>query len=312
MSFHTRNKILLVIAGPTGAGKTELALNIAEYFGAEIVSADSRQVYSEMKIGTARPEPEELKRVSHHFIGNILISQEYNVGLYEKEVISFLKEYYNKNDIAIICGGTGLYLEAVLNGIDNFPDIDRNILVEIQNEFEKKGLIYLQNELKRADPEYFNRVDIHNPQRLIRALSVAKQSGKPYSYFLDKINIKRDFDSVNLLIDLPRNILYQKINNRVDRMIDNGLEIEARTLYEQRNCKALQTVGYKELFSYFDGLISKEEAIELIKRNTRRYAKRQLTWFNNRGEWFKIDPRNYSSVLNLIITKINQIEKRYS
>lgn len=312
MNFNSGNKNLLVIAGPTGAGKTELAISIAEYFGAEIISADSRQVYSEMKIGTARPEPEELKGVPYHFTGNISISQEYNVGLYEREVISFLKAYYKKKDIAILCGGTGLYIEAVLNGIDNFPDSDTQIQDEIRYKFEKVGLIYLQDELKRVDPVYFSRVDIYNPHRLIRALTVTKQTGKPYSYFLNKTNVNRDFQAFNLLTELPRNVLYNKINDRVDRMVERGLETEARALYEHRNCKALQTVGYKELFSYFDGLISKEGAIELIKRNSRRYAKRQLTWFNNRGEWIKIDPRDIDSVINLIINKINQIEKRYS
>ncbi|MBK7095822.1 MAG: tRNA (adenosine(37)-N6)-dimethylallyltransferase MiaA [Saprospiraceae bacterium] len=312
MNSNNEHKILVAIAGPTASGKTELSLKIAANLGADIISADSRQVYREMEIGTARPDPEELQRVAHHFIGNISVTQEYNVGLYEHEVMRFLNEYFNTKDIALICGGSGLYLEAVLNGIDDFPEIDRNIIDEIQDKFEKNGLTYLQNELKNTDPEYFDRVDIYNPHRLIRALSVIKQTGKPFSCFLEKTSTEREFSNIKLLIDLPRKILYERINKRVDNMMERGLEDEARKLYEHRKCKALQTVGYKELFSYFDGLVSIDEATELIKRNTRRYAKRQMTWFNNRGDWLKIDPDDIDSVYNILTDKIKQIEKRYS
>ena len=312
MSLKTENKILIVIAGPTASGKTDFAIKLAEKFNAEIISADSRQVYNEMNIGTAKPDVDDLNRVAHHFIGNVLISEKYNVGIYEKEVISFLDEYYKNKDIAILCGGTGLYIEAVLNGLDHFPDIDIEVLDKIEYDLKNKGLNFLQKELKIADPEYFNKVDIYNSHRLIRALSVIRQTGQLFSGFLEKNNSAREFQSIELLIDPPRSILYERINKRVDLMINNGLEQEARTLYDQRKCKALQTVGYRELFGYFDGSISRDDAIELIKRNTRRYAKRQVTWFRNRGEWTEVDPENFESVLSLIYQKINQIEKRYS
>ena len=303
-----KKKLLVVLAGPTASGKTEFSLKIAQHFGAEIISADSRQVYKEMKIGTAIPNTDELNTAKHHFIHNISIHDNYNVGIYEKQVIDFLNYYFVNHEIAILVGGTGLYIDAILNGIDVFPDIDEKIKSKVIEDFNNCGIELLQNELYEKDLKYYKSVDLNNPHRLIRAISVIRQSGIKYSDFVNKNNIIRKFEHINFCIDLPREVLYNRINIRVDTMIYKGLIQEAKDLYEYKNMKALQTVGYKELFEYFDGLCSLDEAIGKIKQNTRRYAKRQMTWFRNKGNWNFIFPDKIENILNLINKKIIEIQ----
>jgi tRNA dimethylallyltransferase len=305
LEYMTENKVLIALAGPTGSGKTALAIRLAETLGADIISADSRQIYREMRIGTARPNDEQMNRIQHYFIGNVSIRDNYNAGRYESEVLDFLTKYYRDKNIAILCGGTGLYLEAVLTGLDEFPDIDEAISASVQSDMQSKGLKFLQEELKQMDPAYHMRVDLNNPHRVMRAVAVIRQSGIAFSDFLQKKKERRTFSIIRLAIDLPRAVLYERINARVDVMIENGLIEEARQLYGYRNYKALQTVGYKELFEHFGGLITLDEAIELIKRNTRRYAKRQLTWFRNKGNWISIDPKDEQRIMELIISKIS-------
>ena len=297
------NKRLIVIAGPTAVGKTDFAIKLALQLNSEIISADSRQVYQEMSIGTAKPTMKERKGVKHHFICNASIHETYNVGIYEKEVLSFLKDYFKSKDIAILCGGTGMYIDAVTKGLDSFPEVSNEIKEKITLSYESKGIEYLQEQLKTLDPVYFESVDIQNPHRLMRALSIIKQTGKPFSSFLGKEKKKRDFDIEYILLDLPRETLYDRINMRVDIMLEKGLENEAMKLEQFQELKAMQTVGYQELFSYYDGEISYEEAISLIKRNSRRYAKRQLTWFRNREEWKTYNPNDYDLVLNYLNEK---------
>lgn len=301
MDKESNKKILIVIAGPTASGKTSLSIELAKKLDADIISADSRQVYKEMNIGTAKPSIEEMQGVKHHFLGNVSIHNKYDVGLYENEVIAFLEDYFNDKNYAILVGGTGLYINSVLYGLDKFPEVEESVKIKLTQELEDKGIVYLQKELKKYDPEYYGKVDLNNAHRLIRALSVIIQSGNPYSSFLNKEKNSRSFQIKKILLDTPREKLYERINLRVDLMIQNGLEKEARKLYQYKNLKALQTVGYSELFSYFDEDISREEAIELIKRNTRRYAKRQMTWFRNKGEWNKFEYYDVEGIYNKII-----------
>ena len=305
LKIEKENKTLIVIAGPTASGKTDLAIQISKEFNACIISADSRQIYRELNIGTAKPVQKILKETDHHFIDHISITTDYNAGTYEKEVIIFLENYFKAKNIAILCGGTGLYIDAVLNGLDSFPEINKETIAGIEVDLAEKGLAYLQNELKSCDPDYYNKVDLNNPHRLIRALSVCRETGVPFSHFLKKGNTEREFNVINLFLDIPRKQLYERINNRVDEMINAGLVEEAKHFYQFKDFKSLQTVGYRELFKYFDGLITWDEAVELIKRNTRRYAKRQLTWFNNKDSWIKINPSETDKIIDLIKNKIN-------
>jgi len=300
LNKEQHKKLLIVIGGPTASGKTSIAIKLAKMTGAEIISADSRQVYKEMSIGTAKPDIKEMDGVKHHFISNVSIHDEYNVGKYEKEVVSFLDKYFKTNDIAILVGGTGLYINAVLNGLNEFPEVAPEIKEKLNLLFQQHGIFYLQEELKKMDSKYYDKVDLDNPHRLIRALSVIYSGKKPYSFYLDKEKPKRKFESKRIMLDLPRELLYERINNRVDIMLENGLENEARELFELKHLKALQTVGYSELFNYFEGNIDRETAIDLVKRNSRRYAKRQLTWFRNKGDWKMISPNSFEKILEYL------------
>ena len=302
MSNNTKkaDNILIVIAGATATGKTATAVTLAQHLECDIISADSRQVYKEISIGTAKPGKEEMQGVKHHFIDHISIFENYDAGIYEKEVIEFLNRYFKNTNIAILCGGTGMYIEAVLHGLDEFPLVPAEIRDKYIFLHKNKGLEYLREELKQKDKKYYDMVDIHNPHRLIRALSVIDFTGKKFSDFLRGKAKKRNFRYIPVRLELPRDILYEKINNRVDIMIKNGLIEEARSLYQHKHLKALQTVGYKELFDYFEGKTTKNEAIDLIKRNTRRYAKRQITWFKNRGDWTAFHPGNIGEILHFI------------
>ena len=279
MSVADKNKRLIVISGATAIGKTALSIQLAQHFNSEIISADSRQFYKELKIGAVPPSEEELVKVKHHFIQHLSVKDDYNVGLFEKDAIALLHNLFKKTDILIMVGGSGLYMDAVCNGLDTFPEVDEKIKKELIAEYKNKGITFLQDELKKRDPVYFDIVDINNPQRLIRALAVIRESRKPFSSFRNKTSAKRDFKISHFSLEMEREKLYERINRRVDLMMEEELLKEVENLIPYKNKNALQTVGYKELFSYFDGEISLEEAINKIKQNTRRFAKRQISWF---------------------------------
>ncbi len=281
-------KKLILIGGPTASGKTDFAIAMAQHFGTEIISADSRQFYKEMSIGTAKPSPNDLAKAKHHFVGNLSIHTPYSVGDFERDALAVLDTIFEKNDVAVMVGGTGLYIRAVCEGLDEFPDVPLSIRQEFETLFEKEGIESLQNLLQQVDNEYFNEVDIHNPMRLIRALSVWKVSGQPFSSFRSRTKAERNFEPIYLAIDLPRPDLYDRINRRVDIMLAEGLLEEAKALYPFKHLNALQTVGYTELFAHFDGFMTLDEAIDKIKQHTRNYAKRQTTWFRKNDFWQRI------------------------
>lgn len=294
--MNSGKKYLVVIAGPTGVGKTALAIQLTKHFNSEIISADSRQFYKETSIGTAKPSEEELKIVPHHFINTLSIQQNYSVGDYEKEVIRLLDELFQTHSILFLVGGSGLYIDAVLYGVDEFVEVSEKNREEIKLRYEKEGLPWLQEELKLRDIQYYNTVDLNNPQRLMRALEVCLESGKPYSSFLKNKTPKREFETIKLLINQPREVLYEKINKRVDKMIADGLEAEAQSLYPFKHLNALNTVGYKEWFLHFSGEVTRDAAIDLIKQKTRNYAKRQLTWFKNQDNYEEFSPDDFDKL----------------
>lgn len=291
-----QKKYLVVIAGPTGVGKTALAIKLAKHFGTEILSSDSRQFYIETSIGTAKPTSEELATVPHHFINTLSIHQNYSIGDFERDAIQVLNKLFESHDIVFLVGGSGLYINAVLYGVDEFIDVSETTRVAIKEEYAQKGLIWLQDQVKELDPNYYDEVDINNPQRLMRALEVCRESGKAYSSFLSKNKKTRTFESIKILINTSRDELYERINKRVDKMIEEGLEGEVKNLMPYKQLNALNTVGYKELFSYFEGEIAREQAIELIKQKTRNYAKRQLTWFNNQDTYEEFSPDDFEKI----------------
>lgn len=282
------NKYLIVIVGPTAIGKTSKAIEVAQNYNCEILSCDSRQFYKEMSIGTAVPSKEELSAVKHHFIHNKSIVDKYTVGDFERDAIQKLDLLYTTSDFAVMVGGSGLYVEAVLFGMDEFPEIDPSIRVEIQNNYQNLGITYLQESLQKLDADQFEVIEKGNPQRLMRALEVCLQTGKPYSSFLTKNTKKRNFIPIIIGLEAERSLIYERINRRVDIMIENGLLAEVKSLQNFKEINALQTVGYKELFAFLTDEYSWDFAVETIKRNTRRYAKRQLTWFkkNEYTKWF--------------------------
>jgi len=281
-------KYLITIVGPTAIGKTSLSIALAQHFRCDIISCDSRQFFKEMQIGTAVPTTEELAGAQHHFIQNKSIFENYTVGDFEKEAIAKLDELFLTNDYVVLVGGSGLYVDAVLKGFDDFPEIDAWVREEVTSNYEKQGIDYLQTELEKRDPNYFEVVAKENPQRMMRALEVCIGSGKPYSTFLNQKKNIRDFTPILIGLEAERSVIYDRINQRVDLMMTEGLLAEAKKLFPHKNLNALQTVGYRELFQYFEGEISLEFAIEEIKKNTRRFAKRQLTWFkrNENIKWF--------------------------
>ena len=281
-------KYLITIMGPTAIGKTSLSIALAQHLNCEIVSCDSRQFFKEMRIGTAVPTTEELAGAQHHFIQNKSIFENYTVGDFEKEAISKLDELFLTNDYVVLVGGSGLYVDAVLKGFDDFPEIEASVREEVTSNYEKSGIEYLQTELKKRDPKYFEVVAKENPQRMMRAVEVCIGSGKPYSSFLNQKKNTRNFTPILIGLEAERSVIYDRINQRVDIMMNDGLLAEAENLFPQKDLNALQTVGYRELFSYFEGEISLQFAIEEIKKNTRRFAKRQLTWFkrNEETRWF--------------------------
>ncbi len=306
-------KYLITIVGPTAIGKTALSIQIANHFKCDIVSCDSRQFFKEMTIGTAVPNPEELAAAKHHFIQNKSIFKNYTVGDYEKEAINCIEELFKTNDYVVLVGGSGLYVNAVLKGFDDFPDIESNVREEVNANYEKLGIDYLQEQLKKRDPNYFEKINnenpqtLLNPQRMMRFVEVCVGTGKPYSSFLNQKKNERSFTPIIIGLEADRNIMYNRINQRVGIMMNEGLLQEAQVLYPHIELNALQTVGYRELFSYFDKEFSLEFAIEEIKKNTRRFAKRQLTWFKREEntKWF-----DFQTPINRIISYIESYSKK--
>lgn len=298
-----KKPLLICVVGATAIGKTSLAIKLAQAFSTEIISADSRQFFKEMNIGTAVPSKEELEAVPHHFIQNKSIFEEYSVGDFERDSCALLKTLFKKNRLVVMVGGSGLYVDAVVKGLDNFPQISSAFREQLNSELKENGIVALQNELKRVDPDYFKKVDFQNPHRLIRALEIYRATGKPYSSFLQKENTNRDFDTIFIGLTAERDIIYNRINSRVAKMVENGLLEEAKSLFPHKEKNALQTVGYRELFQYFEGNLSKEEAISEIKKNTRRFAKRQNTWFkkNDAIQWY-----DYETEVSEIIDYIKE------
>jgi tRNA dimethylallyltransferase len=294
------SKHLVVVAGPTATGKTDLSILLAKHFHTEIISADSRQFYREMNIGTAKPSENQLREIKHHFINSLSVTLDYNAGIFETECIALLNKLFEKHELLILTGGSGLYINAVLNGIDELPKADKELRALLKAKLEENGLASLQEQLNELDPEYFQMADINNPQRVMRALEVCLSTGKNYSSFLGKNITKRNFAPIIIGLHAEKELLYERINKRVDEMIAAGLVEEAKTLLPYKDYNSLQTVGYKELVQYLEGKLSLGEAIELIKKNTRNYAKRQMTWFKkmNGIKWFEAG--NMESMLSYI------------
>ena len=293
---------LIVIVGPTAVGKTSLSIDIAKYFQTEIISADSRQFYKEMNIGTACPSKDELDAVKHHFIQTLSIQEYYSAYKFREDVLNLLKKLFKTHQSIIMTGGSGLYIHAVTDGIDEIPDIDENIRNEVINIFELQGIQGLRQSVKLLDPEYYNEVDIANPKRLMRAIEISMQTGIPFSSFRKKKYLPSDFKIIKIGLNLNKDELFSRINQRVDQMIEADLLEEAKRLYPFRTMNALNTVGYKELFDFQDKKITLEEAIEKIKQNSRRYAKRQLTWFRKDKEiqWFQ--PKEKEKIIQYILS----------
>lgn len=298
-------KHLIIITGPTASGKTDLAVTLAEHFDTEIISADSRQIFKEMRIGTAVPDDEVLHRVKHHFIQTRSVKEYYNAFMYETEVIDLLEQQlFVNHDVAIMCGGSMLYVDAVCNGIDLIPDPDMAVRNRLWQQFENEGIEPLRQQLLQLDPEYYKICDLNNHKRIIKALEVSIQTGKPYSSFRTGNKKQRSFSIIKIGVNYPREILHQRINQRVDKMIGEGLLDEARSLYPLKHLNSLNTVGYRELFDFFDNKTSLETAVELIKRNTRRYARKQISWFNGDQDLTWFQPDKVDDIINYCNSKI--------
>ncbi|HZY38428.1 MAG TPA: tRNA (adenosine(37)-N6)-dimethylallyltransferase MiaA [Mucilaginibacter sp.] len=301
-----KNKTLIVIAGPTASGKTAVAIELAKHYNTVVVSADSRQFYREMSIGTAKPGSDELAAAKHYFIDTLSISENYTVGDYEREALQLLNELYTTQDVVVLAGGSGLFIKAVCEGFDVFPNVKPGIREKLIEEFEANGIVPLQDKLKAADPVYYERVDLNNTQRVIRALEVFESSGKPYSSFRKSGVNERPFQIVKIGLGMKRDVLYDRINRRVDEMVKQGLVDEVRSLLPYRHLNALNTVGYSELFDYFDSKTDLETAITLIKQNTRRFAKRQMTWFNRDKDifWVAADSPDLAETIAAIVDSL--------
>ena len=297
------NNTLVVLGGPTASGKTETGIRLAQYYESEIISADSRQIYREPVIGTAKPHPAQLAAVPHHFIGHISVKEYYNASLYETQVLELLNQLFQKNRLVFMAGGSGLYIDAVCSGIDDLPTIDPVIREKLWNTFREEGIESLQHMLEERDPESYRRIDLNNHYRVLKALEVCTQTGRPYSSFLSGKERERDFRVIRMALHLDRDLLYDRINRRVDHMISLGLVEEVRDLAHLRSFNAMKTVGYREIFRYLDGAYDLDEAIDHIRRNTRKYARKQITWFrkNNRYRWF--DPSDTDAMIGYIETK---------
>ena len=295
-------KTLIAVVGPTAIGKTALSIKLANHYNTEIVSADSRQFYKEMTIGTAVPSKEELSAAKHHFIQNLSVTEDYSVGDFERDGLALLDKLFKVQDIVILVGGSGLYVDAIVKGLNHFPDVDESIRLKLNDSLKNEGLEPLQNQLKTLDPKYFEKVDIHNPHRVIRALEICIGTQKTYTSFLEQDKEERPFNTITIGLEADRTKIYERINDRVDIMMAEGLLKEVKSLEPYKNYNALNTVGYKELFNYLDDEWSLEFAISEIKKNTRRFAKRQLTWFKKNSDtlWF-----NYKTAEQTIIKVID-------
>jgi tRNA dimethylallyltransferase len=302
--MSAKNKYLISVSGPTAVGKTELCINLAKKFYTDIISSDSRQFFHEISLGTAKPSNEDLATIKHHFINNLSIHDAYDVNQFEKDSMTLMEQLFQEKEVLIMTGGSGLYLDAIYNGLDQIPSIDPEIRNQVIDEYQQKGLDFLQEEIKNIDPKYYSKVDLNNPQRLMRAIEVYRGTGKPFSSFHQKSKAQRPFQIIKIGLERPREELYERINLRMDQMIAKGLFEEAEKFYPWRNLNALQTVGYTEIFGYLDGKYDKEEAIRLLKRNSRRYAKRQLTWFKKDLEIHWFHPENQAEILKFILLQM--------
>jgi len=304
--MNLKKNILVSVVGPTAVGKTALAIEIAKYFNTQIVSADSRQFYREMNIGTAKPDKEELAQVKHHFINSHSIKSHYSVGMYEKEALVLLDELFQRHDVVVLVGGSGLFFKAIWDGFDEMPAVDLDLRASLNRWFEEEGLEPMLKELKEKDPEYFGLVDQQNHQRVIRALEVIRSSGETFTSFRKgKAVSNRNFVNLKFGLNMDREILFDRINKRMDLMIDAGLFEEAKALFPYKDHNALQTVGYTEIFNYLEGKYDREEAVRLLKRNSRRYAKRQLTWFRKDEEIKWYQPNESERIIRLIADSLN-------
>lgn len=299
-------KHLIVVGGPTAVGKTSFSIKLAQHYGTEIISADSRQIFKKLDIGTAKPSKEELVSVPHHFIDVLAPEQEYNAGQFERDALALLENLFKEHKQVIVTGGSGMYVQALCQGIDEMPEIPLEVREQLNERLEREGLEKLLAELELADPAYYNVVDRHNPQRVVRALEVFSFTGLPFSSFRTKSFVKRPFNIIKIALDRPRKELYERIDLRMDQMIEEGLFEEAKELYPYRHLNALQTVGYKEIFDFIEGIYDKDEAIRLLKRNTRRYAKRQLTWFRKDPEFNWFHPDDIEEVIAFIKRQVEE------
>ncbi|MBR5133025.1 MAG: tRNA (adenosine(37)-N6)-dimethylallyltransferase MiaA [Alistipes sp.] len=301
-----RRPTLIVIVGPTGSGKTSLSIDIARHYSAPIISTDSRQVYRGMAIGTAQPSAEELAAAEHHFIADREIFDDFNCGRYEQEALARLEELFSKHDVVVAVGGSGLYIQALCDGLDALPEADDELRQELKHRLENEGIESLVAQLRELDEKYVEEVDVYNPQRIVRALEVCLVSGRPYSELRRGSVAQRNFDIIKVGTEMDREVLYDRINRRVDIMLRDGLLSEVEALLPHRHLNSLQTVGYREFFDYFDGKCSLEESIELVKRNSRRYAKRQMTWFRRDESIAWFSPERVEEIIEYIDSKILQ------
>ncbi|MEJ8755978.1 tRNA (adenosine(37)-N6)-dimethylallyltransferase MiaA [Pontibacter sp. H259] len=303
----TTGNYLIVVVGPTAVGKTDLCVKLATYFNSEVISADSRQFYREMTIGTAKPTIAEQQGIPHHFVDSHAITEEYNAGAFEQDALQLLATLFESRDVVIVTGGSGLYVRALCEGMDEMPETDPAIRIALTHTFETEGLEALLNQLQQLDPDYYNQVDKANPQRVMRALEVCLSSGQPYSAFRKSERAVRPFNIIKIGLTRDRQELYNRIDKRMDLMLQQGLLEEAKALYPYRTHNALQTVGYKEIFDYLEGKYDWDEAVRLLKRNSRRYAKRQLTWFTKHPEeytWFH--PQQWPEIVEFISRELRK------
>ena len=304
-----QKKSLIVIAGPTAVGKSHIAVELAKHLETEIISCDSRQIYKELSIGTAVPDFSELAGIRHHFLQNKSIHRYYNASMFENEVLELLDDLFTTKNVVIMAGGSGMYIDAVCKGIDDLPSVDDEIRNQLQNQYQNEGIESLRTMLKKLDPDYYKTVDLKNTKRILKALEVSLMTGKAYSSFLTNLKKERSFEMIKTGLNIQREVLYERINTRVDRMIQQGLVDEAKRYFEFRNLNALNTVGYKEIFMYLEGSLTLDEAIDLIKRNTRKYARRQLTWFRkyNDIKWF--DPPDRDEIKKYVNKQLRSIRE---